>query len=75
MADRCTSKTFIALVNLPYLEESAGSGKTPKSGKIITIHDIASLPAGTTYGAARADEMACHGRLKQQRAIQSINKA
>ena len=32
---------------LQYLEESAGSGETPKSGEIITIHYIASLPDGT----------------------------
>jgi peptidylprolyl isomerase len=32
---------------LQYLEESAGSGGTPKSGEIITIHYIASLPDGT----------------------------
>jgi peptidylprolyl isomerase len=32
---------------LQYLEESAGSGVTPKSGEIITIHYIASLLDGT----------------------------
>ena len=32
---------------LQYLEESAGSGETPKSGEIITIHYIASLTDGT----------------------------
>jgi peptidylprolyl isomerase len=32
---------------LQYLEESAGSGETPKSGEIIAIHYIASLPDGT----------------------------
>lgn len=32
---------------LQYLEESAGSGETPKAGEIITLHYIASLPDGT----------------------------
>jgi peptidylprolyl isomerase len=32
---------------LQYLEESAGSGETPKLGEIITIHYIASLTDGT----------------------------
>jgi peptidylprolyl isomerase len=32
---------------LQYLEESAGSGETPKAGDIVTIHYIASLLDGT----------------------------
>ena len=32
---------------LQYLEENAGSGETPKSGEIITMHYIASLLDGT----------------------------
>jgi peptidylprolyl isomerase len=32
---------------LQYLEESAGSGATPKTGEVITINYIASLPDGT----------------------------
>jgi len=32
---------------LQYLEESAGSGETPKAGEIVTLHYIASLPDGT----------------------------
>ncbi len=32
---------------LQYLEETAGSGESPKSGELITMHYIASLPDGT----------------------------
>jgi peptidylprolyl isomerase len=37
----------ITSTGLQYLEEITGSGKTPKSGEIITIHYIASLLDGT----------------------------